>query len=148
MRASGSAFVNVNASSFTLGTVTGSNAGTGFSPGPFTHVSGNEDGFGSFNLAINSFDGLGHSSDKISFTITNTSGGTWASAANVLVSNTKGFLAGIHVFVTNFPANASNGAIATGYAGNSPVIPEPSSLVLFGSGLIGLGVLVRRKLSL
>src|SRR5215469_14274661 len=51
----GTVGINVDASSFTLGTVTGTNAGTGFSPGPFTQSSGNEDGFGSFNLSINSF---------------------------------------------------------------------------------------------
>src|SRR5262249_17771833 len=32
----GSVGVNVNASSWTLGTITGSNAGTGFSPGPYS----------------------------------------------------------------------------------------------------------------
>src|SRR5262249_51786514 len=79
----GSVGVNVNASSFTLGTITGSNAGTGFTPGPWSDGgAGNEDGFGSFNQTINSFDGFTHSSDMIAFDITNTSG-TWAAAANV-----------------------------------------------------------------
>src|SRR5215469_8194215 len=80
----GSVAVNVNASSWTLGTITGSNAGTGFTPGPYSDGgAGNEDGFGSFNQTIDTFDGYTHSSDTVSFMLTNTSG-TWSSAANVL----------------------------------------------------------------
>src|SRR5215831_4254055 len=66
----GSVGVNVSGS-FALGTVTGSNAGAGFTPGPYSDGgAGNEDGFGSFNLTVNSFDGFTHSSDTISFDIT------------------------------------------------------------------------------
>ena len=96
------------------------------------------DGFGVLNQTINSFDGFTHSSDNISFTLTNTSG-TWADASSVLTPNDKGFSVAAHIFVTSFPADANNGAIATGFAANGPggnVVPEPSSLAL---GLIGLG---------
>src|SRR5262249_8007218 len=73
----GSVGANVNGA-FTLGSITGSNAGTGFSPGPYSNGgAGNEDGFGSFNLTINSFDGYTSSSDTILFSINKTSG-TWA----------------------------------------------------------------------
>src|SRR5215471_13755849 len=42
-------------------TVTGSNSGTGFTPGPYSGGgAGNEDGFGVFNLTVNSFDGFTH----------------------------------------------------------------------------------------
>jgi hypothetical protein len=38
--------VNVNASTFTLGAITGSNSGTGFTPGPYTNTgSGTVDGW-------------------------------------------------------------------------------------------------------
>src|SRR5215472_1955182 len=113
----GSVDVNVNATSWTLSGITGSNAGTGFSPGPWSDAgSGNVNGFGIFNQRIDSFNGLTHSSDTISFTLTNTSGGTWANAASVLTPNGSGFDAAAHIFVTSFPANAANGAINTGFA--------------------------------
>jgi hypothetical protein len=146
----GSVAVNVNASSWTLGTITGSNAGTGFNPGqPYSDGgAGNEDGFGSFNQTINSFDGFGHSSDTISFTLTNT-GGTWSDASTVLTGNSDGHSAAAHIFVTTSPANASNTALATGYATDGPTVsplPEPGPFL--GAGvvtLIGLGYTWRRR---
>jgi hypothetical protein len=126
----GSVAVNVNATTWTLGPITGSNAGTGFTPGPYSDGgAGNEDGFGSFNQNINSFDGYTHSSDHISFTLTDTSG-SWASASSVLTGNSGGFLAAAHIFVTTSPANAANGAIVTGFA----TTPGP----ILGGGLPGL----------
>jgi hypothetical protein len=142
----GSVAVNVNALTWTLSAITGSNAGTGFTPGTWSDGgAGNEDGWGSFNQTINSFDGFTHSSDTISFTLTNTSG-TWAGAANVLTPNASGYDVAAHIFVTADPADGSNGALATGFATNGPAVPEPGSLALFGSGLIGLAGMLRRKL--
>jgi hypothetical protein len=136
----GTVAVNVNAASWTIGSIMGSNAGTGFTPGPFSDGgSGNEDGFGSFNQKVNSFDGFTHSSDMISFVLTNTSG-TWASDSAVLVANSAGAVAGAHIFVTPFPANASNGAIVTGFAagsGDVSTVPAPPSIVLLGLGGVG-----------
>src|SRR5438552_2733139 len=54
----GAVDLNVNAATFSVSNITGTNSGTGFSPGPFTTGSGNVDGFGAFNLVINSFDGF------------------------------------------------------------------------------------------
>jgi hypothetical protein len=145
--------VNVNATTFTLGTITGSNAGTGFTPGPYSDGgSGNVNGFGVFNQTINSFDGFTHSSDTITFALTNTSG-TWSGDANVLTANSNGALAAAHIFVTSSPANASNGALATGFAagsggGNPPQeVPAPPGLLLLASGVpaLFLGRLLRRR---
>jgi hypothetical protein len=144
----GSVAVNVNATSWTLGSISGSNAGTGFTPGPWSDGgSGNEDGFGVFNQTINSFDGYTHSSDTISFLLTNI-GGTWADAASVLTDNADGYSAAAHIFITSDPANASNGALATGFATNGTQthsVPEPSMLFLFGSGIVGLAIFGRKK---
>jgi hypothetical protein len=121
--------VNVNATSWTLGTINGANAGTGFSPGPFSDGgSGTMDGFGGFNQHISSFDGFTHSSDTISFMLTDTSG-VWASASSVLVANEDGNLAAAHIFETSFPANQANGAINTGFASGVGVVPEPTTMI-------------------
>jgi hypothetical protein len=144
----GTAGVNVNATSWTLSNITGSNAGTGItSGGPFTDGgAGNLDGFGSFNQTINTFDGFTHSSDTVSFTLTNTSG-TWADSASVLTANAWGEFVAAHIFVTASPANASNGALATGFAstGTTTSTPEPASLILLVSGLIGIPFFRRQK---
>ena len=127
--------VNVNAAAFSLTGITGSNAGTGFTPGIYSQsATGNVSQFGIFNGIVDSFDGYTHSSDNISFTLTNTSG-TWLSAASVLAPNGSGFLAAAHIFVTTSPADASNGALATGFAAG---VPEPSATLLVPLG----GILV------
>jgi hypothetical protein len=135
--------VNVNATSWTLGTITGSNAGTGFTPGPCSNGgSGNVDGFGVLNQRINSFDGFTHSSDTINFTLTNT-GGTWGSANQVLIANAQGAMAGAHIFVTLSPANAKNGALATGFAANGGAVNVPdggATVMLLGVALGALGM--------
>jgi len=134
--------VNVNAASWTLGTITGSNVGTGFSPGPFSDAgSQNVDGHGIFNQTIDSFAGFTHSSDTVSFSLSDTSG-TWTSAANVLAANSHGFLAAAHIFVTEFPADASNGALATGFAAG---VPEPGTVGLVALGALGLLGAVRKR---
>ena len=103
---SSSADVNVNATTWTISGIAGSN-GTGFTPGQFSDAgSGTVDGFGGFNQTIDNFDGFTHSVDTISFTLTDTSG-TWADAAAVLTPNVDGDVAALHVFVTSSPANAS-----------------------------------------
>lgn len=138
----GAVAVNVNGA-FTVSGISGSNAGTGFTVGPLTQSSGSMDGFGSFNLAIDDFDGFTHSADTVSFTLTLTSG-TWANAASVLTPNGSGNIAAAHIFVTASPANAANGAKATGFA--SGAVPEPSSLMLFGLGILALVIIMRRRL--
>jgi hypothetical protein len=141
--------VNVNASTWTLGTITGSNVGTGFTPGPYSDGgSGNVDGFGVLNQTINSFDGFTHSSSTISFSLTNTSG-TWANAAAVLIANNQGVFAAAHIFVTTFPANASNSALATGFAANGGgQVPDGGTTVmLLGAALGALGIARRFLIS-
>ena len=150
----GTVAVNVNATTWTLSGITGSNSGTGFTPGPYSDGgAGNLDGFGVFNQTINSFDGYTHSSDTVSFSLENTSG-TWADSDAVLTPNASGAQAAAHIFVTSSPADASNGALATGFAaGNSSggpisgqeVVPEPTSIALLGSIFIGVATVLRKK---
>jgi hypothetical protein len=149
----GSVGVNVNGA-FSLGAITGSNSLSGFTAGPYTNAgSGNEDGFGSFNQRITSFDGWGHSSTEISLGISATGLNSWSSAARVLTPNNKDQFAAIHFFAcipngANGCTDASPGAQSiTGFASGASVVPIPSAAWLFGSGLIGLVALVRRRSS-
>jgi hypothetical protein len=142
----GAVALNVNSTSFAVSNISGSNSGTGFTPGPYSLNSppgtSSMDGFGDFNLAINSFDGFTHSASTITFDITDDSG-TWSSASDVLANNANGGDAATHTFVTTYPANAGNMAVATGFAGNGPdlPVPEPGTLALFGAAILGLGMI-------
>ena len=120
----GTVAVNVNATSWAISFLTDSNSGTGFTPGPLSDGgAGNEDG--SFNQTVNSFDGFTHSADDIKIELTNT-GGTWTDVNSVLIGNSQGQLAAEHIFVTASPANATNGAIVTGFATGRDA-PHPAS---------------------
>lgn len=151
-----SAGVNIFATSFSVSNITGSNSGTGFSSPTFSTSSGQADGFGSFNLLIDSSDGFTNSSDTISFDLKNLSG-TWSGANVVLLDNNDGNLAVAHIFATSSPANASNTNSTFFVSGfctpgtpecvtrPPPPIPEPNSLAIMGFGLVILGWLFSRR---
>jgi hypothetical protein len=140
--------LNVNANSFTASNISGTNASNTFASWSLVGVgSGNEDGFGSFNLSINSFDGYDHAITSMTLDITNNSG-TWANAAAVLAANNSGHVAAGHVFVS--PSASMTNALATGYsgeAGGPPPVPAPSTLVLAFAGLGACAFVGMRRLS-
>lgn len=139
--------VNVNASGFTVGSLSASNSVAGFSVGtPSDGGSGTVDGFGTLNENINMSDGFTSSATEISFVLTNTAG-TWASDSSVLTPNTSGYIAAIHGFACATPCTTTEGAATTGYAANGGIVPEPSSLLLIGLGLAAMfgAVYYRRR---
>jgi hypothetical protein len=148
----GTVGLNVNATSFSASNIKGTNPNSTFQAWSLVSTdSGNEDGFGKFNLTVNSFDGFAHAINQMTLNLTDNSG-TWATATDVLTANANGAIAGAHVYVTASPADASNGALVTGYAagsggGTTPInTPEPASIALALTGALGFGLAGLRRL--
>jgi hypothetical protein len=134
----GSVAVNVNGA-FTLGAITGTQL-PGFGPTTYSNGgAGNEDGFGSFNLSINSSQGYTDASNSITFTLT----GSWANEGSVLTANANGAFVAAHIFVAAFPADVHAGALATGFAANGGAVNTPdggTTVMLLGAALGALGM--------
>jgi hypothetical protein len=162
MGAEGTVGINVNGD-FTFAVSYGTQLPGFLTPLPATYGSGNEDGFGHFNFQLHDFDGYGHGVTTVVIALTADGTTTWATASDVLTGNDeKGYMAGAHIFVCSATpcvppspeykdeemGGGAGYAKATGFAANGPpseVVPEPASIALFGSGLIGLAGLVRRR---
>ena len=134
----GSVAVNVNGA-FTLGAITGTQL-PGFGPTSYSNGgAGNEDGFGSFNLSINSMGGYTQASNSITFTLT----GSWANEGSVLTANANGARVAAHIFVAAFPASVKQGALTTGFAASSGAVNTPdggTTVMLLGAALGVLGM--------
>ena len=104
------------------------------------------DGWGRFNLTINSDDGYASASKSISFLITRTDAGSWATAADVLTENSSGYFAASHVGactgnLSGTPCTKGAGALVTGFVST----PEPSGALLVGVGCLIAGAAIRRR---
>ncbi len=143
--------VNVNSSDFTASTPPVFTNLSGFTSSLVNYGSGNVSAFGNFNLTGTLFDSFTHAATSVQFTLTNNSG-IWASAQDVLVANSNGYLVAMHAIPCPGGAlSCTTSSIpgATGFAaGSSPIIPvpEPGTWLLLGSALFaGSGLLKYKK---
>jgi hypothetical protein len=119
-------------------------AGGGFSAPSVTtpNVSGQVDGFGTFNNTNSMFNGFANAVTSVSFTLTKANG-NWGLAANVLSANANGAFAAAHIFITPAPGVRSTGATFTGFAANGGSVNTPdggTTVMLLGVALGALGM--------
>jgi hypothetical protein len=142
MGSTGAVAVNVNAASWTIGDLMGSNTLTGFKTGSLSDggAVNSESSFGSFNQTIDGSGGFTKAFTEISFTLTNT-GGAWTTSDDVLTG------VAIKGFACANPCIPANGSAGTGYASVAAVdpVPEPQTYVMLLAGLGVLALFGRRR---
>lgn len=137
--------LNVNGS-YTLGAVTETNTVSGFTPSFKQNSPGSTaDGFGKFTLSIDNNDGFGDSATEIIITLTKASG-TWSSATNVLIPNDKNNSVALDLFGCSTPCTSTETSPPQPQ-GFATVSPEPTSILLFGTGLLTFAGVIRRRRS-
>jgi len=147
---SGAVDMNVNGN-FSVVTMTATSLNSTFlTPTLANGGSGNTSSWGVFNLSINNVappNGANGAKGAAATETIKLTGGTWSTAANVLIANVKGYAVAAHTFV--FAGLNPSGKDQTLYTGFSTTggaaVPIPAALLFVGPALIGLGFIGRKK---
>jgi hypothetical protein len=145
---------------FKVGSAVGSNLGSlSFTTGAFLTGNAQDGGTlaagGSFQIVGNGTNGV---PNGVIFSGTFSTGGTWsymtlANGTHVYtlvagIVNSSGQVGGTSQLTINTGKDLFNGSVSLASGDTTLSVPEPGTLSLFGTGLIGLAGMIRRRLSL
>jgi hypothetical protein len=106
----------------------------------------NMSSFGSFDDDISGGTGSSSYVTSLSFDVTTTTSGGFASTTDAEVLSNKGYYFAAQI--TPVPCDSCGTGFAGANTENVTTTPEPGTLVLFGIGLLGLAGLIRRRVRL